>query len=260
MVIQIDFINKINDAYQSGYHVIQGRRIAKNLNTSFAILDASSEAINNHLFRKGANALGLSSALIGSGMAFNFQLLKNELSNIDAVGGFDKELQLNLIEAGYKILYLEDAIVYDEKVDKPSTFGRQRRRWISTQFIYLKSHFHKGLRAMIQGNFSYFNLSILTNVFLSRILTLGALFGISILYSIIKGPFNLQWWLLFVTYSFVLFISLPKKMFNKNTLLALLSLPNAFIIMLISFLRIKGANKTFIHTKHTNVEIENPVL
>ncbi|MDP4218796.1 MAG: glycosyltransferase, partial [Bacteroidota bacterium] len=50
------FLKKTNDAFVAGARAVQGRRIAKNLDTSFAILDACSEAINNHIFRKGTNA------------------------------------------------------------------------------------------------------------------------------------------------------------------------------------------------------------
>ena len=73
------FLKKINDAFMNGAKAIQGRRVAKNLDTSFAILDSCSEAINNNIFRKGANALGISSSVIGSGMAFEFDTLKAAL-------------------------------------------------------------------------------------------------------------------------------------------------------------------------------------
>ena len=112
-----DFLQRLNDAFTGGARAVQGRRVAKNLDTSFAILDACSEAINNHIFRKGAYALGLSSSVIGSGMAFEFETLKAVLSEISAVGGFDKILQLSVVERGIRIHYLEDALVFDEKVE-----------------------------------------------------------------------------------------------------------------------------------------------
>ncbi|MDW7696016.1 glycosyltransferase family 2 protein (plasmid) [Flammeovirgaceae bacterium SG7u.111] len=260
-ILEKSFLSKINNAYQNGYSVIQGCRVAKNLNTSFAILDGASEAINNHIFRRGANALGLSSALIGSGMAFDYALLKKELGKIKAVGGFDKELQLSVIKKGHHILYMEDAIAYDEKIEKASTFGKQRRRWLSTQFIYLKKHFSPGFTELLKGNISYFNLAILVNIFLSRVLTLGALCGLTFVYSLF-APLDvaLLWWGLLLTYGVSLLISLPQRMYNKKTLGALLKLPQAFLIMLLSLLKIKGANKKFIHTAHTNTEVDNSAV
>ena len=96
-IMENDFISKINTAFDNGFQIVQGHRIAKNTNTSFAILDAISEELNNHIFRKGHRALGLSSALIGSGMAFDYLLFKKRMSEINAVGGFDKELELTFL-------------------------------------------------------------------------------------------------------------------------------------------------------------------
>jgi len=55
-----DFLLRLNEALQSGYQLVQGQRIAKNTGTVYALLDAISEGINNHIFRKGHCALGLS--------------------------------------------------------------------------------------------------------------------------------------------------------------------------------------------------------
>src|SRR5580692_10723732 len=117
-----DFLRRLNDAFAGGARAVQGRRVAKNLDTSFAILDACSEAINNHIFRKGAYSLGLSSSVIGSGMAFEFANIRAILGEISAVGGFDKILQLKVVEQGTCIHFLEDALVYDEKVGTSQAF------------------------------------------------------------------------------------------------------------------------------------------
>ena len=51
-----NFLKKINAAFAHGYVAVQGHRTAKNMNTSWAILDAVSEEINNNIFRKGHTA------------------------------------------------------------------------------------------------------------------------------------------------------------------------------------------------------------
>ena len=63
------FLSELNPVFQSGARAVQAHRTAKNTNTDIAVLDAASEEINNSIFRSGHIALGLSSALIGSGMA-----------------------------------------------------------------------------------------------------------------------------------------------------------------------------------------------
>jgi len=87
-----DFLKRMNLGFANGFKVIQGHRIAKNSDTSFALLDGISEEINNHIFRQGHRAAGLSSALIGSAMGFEYVLFKRFMIDIDAIGGFDKEL------------------------------------------------------------------------------------------------------------------------------------------------------------------------
>ena len=262
-VLEPYFLAKINEAYHAGCSVIQGRRVAKNQNTPFAVLDAANEMINNHIFRKGFNALGLSSALIGSGMAFPFKALKRHLADIHAVGGFDKELQLAFIEKGMKVHYLDDALVFDEKIETSQAFENQRRRWLSSQYIYLKKYFVKGAKALLRGNVSYFNIAVLYNLFLPRMLSIGALLLISLLATVLKDQLGIPyyyWWLLLLAYGLALLIALPVRFFNRNFFRALSRLPHAFFIMLRSLLRMKGANKSFIHTTHTKTEVDNTVF
>ena len=63
-IMSHDFLSTINRSFATGYMVVQGHRTAKNLNTSFALLDSISEEINNSIFRKGFRNLNFSSALI----------------------------------------------------------------------------------------------------------------------------------------------------------------------------------------------------
>jgi hypothetical protein len=46
--------------------------------------------------------------------------------------------------------------------------------------------------------------------------------------------------------------SVPKSFYNLKTIKALASIPKGMVLMLGSLLNIKGANKKFIHTKHTS--------
>ena len=144
-VLKKDFLNKINDSFNAGYQVVQGHRTAKNLNTPVAVLDAASEEINNTIYSLGHRVIGLSSRLVGSGMAFNYPLFKNTMATIDAIGGFDKELELKLLKKKIKIEYRHDAICYDEKVHQSDSFAKQRMRWLSAQYYYFKHYFFDAL-------------------------------------------------------------------------------------------------------------------
>ena len=260
-IMESDFLTKMNNAFLNGYQIVQGHRKAKNLNTSFAVLDAASEEINNHIFRKGHKALGLSSGLIGSGMGFDFQLFKSMMQTVNAIGGFDKELEFKFAEQGIAIEYLQDAIVLDEKIQKSSDFTNQRRRWLATQFIYLKKYYKKGFQELIfKGNINFFD-KIIQMIIPPRILLLGFTSLSAFSYSLLYFNFNIQLntsvnlWiinLLMVIIAFVL--ALPKSFYNTTTLKAMLSLPVAFIRMALLLFKLKGANKQFIHTSHGVIE------
>jgi hypothetical protein len=46
------------------------------------MLDAISEEINNNIYSKGHRAIGMSSRLAGSGVAFSYQLYKDTMSKL----------------------------------------------------------------------------------------------------------------------------------------------------------------------------------
>lgn len=259
-ILARNFLLKINSAFENGAKAVQGRRVAKNLDSSFAILDACSEGINNNIFRKGANALGLSSAVIGSGMAFQYDHLKKIMSEVHAIGGFDKILQLRIVEQGIKIQYLEDALIFDEKVDSSHAFKQQRKRWVSSQFIYLKQFFLPAIKQLFKGNLSYFNLAIANNLVLPR----AYLLAILPLLVIAAFFFSNTWVIasagLFFIYIFSLAMALPKELINKDLWTAILKLPKAVLMMFGALLQIKKSNKTFIHTVHTKTEVSNTLF
>jgi len=260
-IMEQQFLEKINAAFNMGYKVVQGHRVAKNTNTPFAILDAVSEEINNHIFRKGHRVLGLSSALIGSGMAFDYFFFKKTMSQVKAVGGFDKELELKLLKDRIKIEYLHDALVLDEKVQKSEVFANQRKRWLSAQFIYFRRYVWAGVKELItKGNVDFFD-KVYQMVSPPRVLLLGLVFVFSFLYFLLDlitdssfliiSPFLWYGGLLLTLLAFA--FSVPGKYYNKKTLNAILTLPKAFLLMFLSLFRLKGANKKFIHTQHGTI-------
>ncbi|UII77097.1 glycosyltransferase family 2 protein [Flagellimonas sp. HMM57] len=260
-IMEEDFIDKINDAFDKGYCVVQGHRVAKNTNTPFAILDAISEEVNNHIFRKGHRVLGLSSALIGSGMAFDYHFFKSTMANVNAVGGFDKELELKLLKGGTKIEYVDDALVLDEKVQKSEVFSNQRKRWLSAQFIYFRNYFASGLKELfVRGNVDFFD-KVYQMVSPPRVLLLGLVVIITFLYfmTTLFFPINFLtipavfWYAVLVLTVLAFSFAVPTKFYSVQTLKALLTLPKAFLLMFLSLFKLKGANKKFIHTEHGTI-------
>lgn len=259
-VMDTDFLTKINASFEQKYMAVQGHRAAKNMDTPLAILDAVSEEINNHIFRKGHRVLGLSSAIIGSGMAFRYGFFKNMMASVTAVGGFDKEIELKMLKDNHKIAYLHDALVYDEKVQKAEVFSNQRRRWLSAQLHYFRQDIGSSVKALVtQGNIDYFDKAM-QFVQPPRILLLGAVIMsgmffllINLLFSI-GWKYNLLWILLEALCIFAFMFSIPRSFYTVGTLKAMASLPKGMLLMFGSLMKIKGANKQFIHTKHSAVK------
>ena len=255
-----DFLSKINSSFDTGCIAVQGHRTAKNLDTPLAVLDAVSEEINNHIFRKGHRVLGLSSAIIGSGMAFRYDFFKEIMSTTTAIGGFDKEIELKILKGNDKIAYLNDALVYDEKVQKEEVFSNQRRRWLSAQLHYFRTDFFSALKALVfKGNIDYFDKAI-QFIQPPRILLLGAVFLAGALFLLcnyftgVHQSLNILWVSCITLCLLAFLFSIPRSFYNLTTLKAMASLPKGMLLMLGSLLKIKGANKQFIHTKHGAVK------
>lgn len=251
------FIDEILFRLRQGFRIVQGHRSAKNSNTNFAVLDGLSEDVNNAIFRKGHRVLDLSSSLIGSGFACEFQLFKQLMKQVNAVGGFDKQLELMLIERNIKIGYAKDAIIYDEKVQQAEAFVNQRRRWLSAQFIYFGNNIGNGFVQLVKhGNLDYFD-KLLQFLVPPRILTLGLTFILAFIHfgwSLLNEKSNdilfVLWTGLFFISFIAVIVSIPIEKYNKSFFKALLSIPKGFFLTLLALLKIKGANKNFIHTTH----------
>jgi cellulose synthase/poly-beta-1,6-N-acetylglucosamine synthase-like glycosyltransferase len=249
-----DFLQKVNDALAVGHLIVQGHRKAKNLNTPLAVLDAISEEINNHIFRRGHRVLGLSAALIGSGMAFEYAYYKKLMHKITAVGGFDKEIELEALKSGHKIIYLDEAALFDEKVDTAENFTRQRKRWLAAQGHYFRRYFLDALAAFFtRGKVDYFNKA-LQMVQPPRILLAGLLFLMTLLSPLTANPAlfraSAAGLVLCIT---ALLLAIPRSFYTLQSLRALTAVPRGFVLMLTALIQSKGANKRFLHTEHKHV-------
>lgn len=248
--VEPDFLSRVNDAYQFGIYAMQAQRIAKNPQTDTALLDGASEAMNNSFFRKGQTRIGLSAALSGSGMAFDFGWFKEHILKVSTAGE-DKELEVLLLKQGVYIDYLEKAIVYDEKIVDPKSFSRQRRRWLAAQFGALKQAIKEFPIAIINRNWDYCN-KLFQWMMLPRVLLLGIISLLAFVFTIFHWPWSLKWWGLLLGLIIAFSMALPDELFDKRLKKALRKIPLLFFLMFINLFRLKGANRKFIHTRHGN--------
>lgn len=247
-----DFIPRVRDAFSSGLHIMQTHRIAKNTDTSFALLDAASEEINNTIFRKGHAAIGLSAALIGSGLVMDYTKFKNYLANIDVISGFDKQLELDILYKKEKIFYLEEVYVFDEKVRNASVFEHQRTRWIAAQVYFAKRYFWKGFIGLFSNKLDFAD-KVLQFILPPRLFLLG---GISLTWtaSLFIGQYILWSTLLLLLCHTTLWFSIPYKIRQLIGWKEIQLIPKSFGLLFLTLFKLKKAKKTFLHTPHANSE------
>lgn len=249
-------LEKINSAFQKGLHMVQLHRTAKNKNTSTAILDAASEEINNHIFRQGHRALGISSALIGSGMAFDFAQFKRLMleTDIENNPGEDREIYLEMLRQGYVCEYIDDALVYDEKVQSGQVLEKQRTRWLSAQLQYAVRFWIKEPLKTFSSNIHYFDYALQT-LLLPRVMLLGATLFIAVISILIYLMFRVSllpgmvgWIIIFAGCIFSLGISLYKRISLAEFGKAMIGLPAIFISFVKALSRSRANQQEFIHT------------
>lgn len=241
------FISDLNDVYHSGSKAIQAHRVAKNINTEMAVLDAISEEINNSIFRRGHVNIGLSSALIGSGMALEFKWFKENSGKL-VTAGEDKELEILLLKEGVFIDFLDDVLVYDEKVEKEQAFYNQRRRWLAAQYWSFFTGLKDLPKAILKNNIDFIDKVFQWALF-PRIILIGLIVIISALTTLLKWEISIKWWILFIALMFTFAMAIPDYLVTKENSKAIKRLPIIFILMVLNMFRLRGATKKFIHTE-----------
>lgn len=257
-ILNPDFLKQINVFFEQGYSCVQGQRTAKNRNNSLAVLDAASEGINNHIFRRAHQNVGLSSALVGSAMAFDYNVFSKIMPSIKTMMGFDKEMEHELLKNKLKIAYAEDAIALDEKIHRPKDFVSQRRRWASAQFTYRNLYFSLGFRELIkEKNIDFFNKT-LQMLMLPRSIILGLLSLLLVLYLLLPANvsellvFSANYWTgCLLAFTLSLFVAVPKKMIDTRFLKAIFYLPVGIFLMAKSMIT-AGKKEVDYRTPHGN--------
>lgn len=254
-----DFLAEINRAFDNGARSVQAHRTGKNMNTDISVLDGISEEINNGIFRSGHNALGLSAALSGSGMAFEAEWFRKNVRLLETAGE-DKELEVLLLRQRIHTTYLPQIPVYDEKTQKEEAIGNQRKRWIAAQFGILR-HSLSGLReAVSKGNMDYCD-KILQWMLPPRLIQLAGVFGLTFIFTVIgvwqavqgagqEWTAAIKWWILSAAQIMAMLLPIPGRLLDKRLGKAILRIPLLALTTFGNLFKLKGAYKKFIHTEH----------
>lgn len=253
-LVHPEYLNILNEYFNKGYSAVQGVRAAKNLNTTFACLDAARDIYYHFYDGKLLFELGSSATLAGSGMAFTTSLYKECLQHLDVVGaGFDKVLQYEIIKRKYRIAFAEQAIVYDEKTSKSDQLVKQRARWINTWFKYFTFGFSllkKGITTFNKNQFLFGLVLLRPPLFIFLLLSLTCL-----IINLFVAPFYAFIW----AFALVLFVvgfllALMHFETDKRIYKALVNIPTFIFYQLLSLAKVKKANSLSVATQHYHKE------
>lgn len=251
-VVEPHFLEQLNTECAKGYKAIQCHRCAKNNDNDIAVLDGVSEEINNTIFRKAHNRIGLSSALIGSGMCFDFQWFKENVYKLTTAGE-DRELEALLLKQKVYIQYEPNIHVFDEKVSNKDNFQKQRLRWMTAQIQSLFNLLPYIPKAIMTFNLDFIDKTIQQALIPRSMLVVGAL-GMSVIMTLFSFIFSnywyIKWWCLFLTICIALYIATPRQLRSHSVFGKLLSLPKLVWKMVMNILKIDRKNTDFIHTTH----------
>ena len=249
-LVDPEYLNELNKYFEGGYAAVQGIRKAKNLDTTFACLDASRDIYYHFYDGEVLFNVGSSATLAGSGMAFKTSLYRECLEHLDVTGaGFDKVLQMGIVSRGYRIAFNENAIVYDEKTSKSDQLVKQRARWINTWFRYFGYGFSlvgTGLRKFNFNQFLFGVILLRPPLFIFLIL---CLFFLTISIWVSKIAFIL-WLVGFSCFIGGFLIAILHARPDKRIIRSLLSIPVFVFYQVLSLMHIRKANKLSVATHH----------
>lgn len=214
-IVLPEFLEELNAAYEyAGTKAIQVHRLSKNRDTSSAILDATFEEINNSIFRLGHVAIGMPSAIAGSGMAFDFNWFKDNITKISEALD-DKELEALLLRQRIYIDYFDHILVFDEKTRSSSDFNRQRNRWVFTQFHSVIRNIRHLPHAIVNKQYDLID-KILQWLLVPRTIMMSVIILMSIVLSPIYLTLAIKWWVLAAFILFIFAVATPDYLVDNR--------------------------------------------
>ena len=188
-------------------------RISRNRDTKIALLGAIFEEINNTIFRRGHINIGLSSALAGSGVAYDFAWLKSNIMKARTAGE-DKELEALLLRQEIYIDYFDDIYVYGEKKRTTAKLNQQHGRWAAEQFRNFIRNIKFFPGAIFRKQYDLAD-KIIQWMLIPRITMVAIILIMSIVLPFIYMTLVIKWWLLGALALFIFALATPDYLVSE---------------------------------------------
>jgi cellulose synthase/poly-beta-1,6-N-acetylglucosamine synthase-like glycosyltransferase len=207
-IVEQDFLSKVNDAFETAAtKAIQMHRVSRNRDTTAALLGSIFEEINNAIFRRGHINIGLSSALAGSGIAYDFAWFKANVMKARTAGE-DKELEALLLRQEIFIDYFDNIYVYGEKKRTTVKMNQQHGRWAMEQI----HNFIRNIKYLPGAIFrKQYDLAdkIIQWMLVPRTTMMAIIVVMSIVLPFIYMTLVIKWWILGALALFVFALATP---------------------------------------------------
>lgn len=127
-VVHPGFLAAMNNVYQSGHEVAQGRKDSKNMGDNW--ISASYSLfynLQNYFYNKARTHAGAAATINGTGFMVAKELVDTGFEPRSVTE--DIELALMCLLKGHKVVYTDEAVTYDEQPTDFKTAWYQRKRW-----------------------------------------------------------------------------------------------------------------------------------
>ncbi|MFN0174495.1 MAG: glycosyltransferase [Saprospiraceae bacterium] len=255
------FLEEIDRFVNLGFRCVQGQRVAKNLDTTYAALDSMGEHYKNYIEREVPFRLGGSAVISGSGMATETSLFKAYLSSPDIEQGKeqgkrmlqeDKILQNFLLRGNNRIAYARQAIVYDEKVETGEAVETQRSRWLYSYFQNIPNALGILRRGFLGLSFNQFYFGFVT-LALPMFIQLGLAIGLAVLAIFVASIWSAILLAALAIFSLNILWSLRLDAAPPEVWNALRQVPKFLLRQFVALFKMRDPNKHFQHTEHRKI-------
>jgi len=214
--VEPTYLSEINEAYQLGAKAIQTHRTYLERTTPMEIMTATFEEINSSIFRMGHVALGLSSGLLGSGMAFEYKWFKDNIMRLPE-GSDLKAFEAMVLNAGKYVDFIDDTRFFS-KPQHQKKKGLQivdRSNWMYAQWHALRTHIKQLPHAIITHNADLFD-KIFQWMLMPRIVMMSIISLMCIITPLFWWSMTLKWLITGFWITFVYAIATPDYLINRE--------------------------------------------
>lgn len=209
-----DYLTDINEAFQLGSKAIQTHRIIPERKTKSAIISASFEEINASIFRMGHVAMGLSSGLAGSGMAFEYKWFRENIVRLPDNGDLKALEALVLRERKY-VDYLDKTIYYAKPEVSVTSITQKRQGWMYAQWYALRTNIGSLLPALLHRNYDLFD-KIIQWMLMPRLAMMSVITIMALVTPFFWWSMTLKWIAIGLWVAFIYAVATPDYLVDKN--------------------------------------------